>query len=108
MDFGIEGGLSSKNQDVDNYFETIDDLLEENAFQIKKQRSSNNYISFIYMHNVSFVASSCINNFRAIFVRKDFIPNCLLCAWETAQKDLDNQSVLLAIKEHTAHSFPSL
>ena len=52
MDFGIEGGLSSKNQDVDNYFETIDDLLEENAFQIKKQSSSNNYISFIYMHNV--------------------------------------------------------
>ena len=60
------------------------------------------------MDKVSVIASTCINNFGAIFVRKDFIQTCLLCAWETAGKNLDNKSVLLAIKEHTGNLFPSV
>ena len=32
-----------------------------------------------------------INNLRGFFVRKDFLQTCLACAWETAEKDLDNK-----------------
>ena len=36
MDFGVEGGFSADNQDEENNFEIVVDLLEESDFQIEK------------------------------------------------------------------------
>ena len=38
MDFGVEGGFSADNQDEENNFEIVADLLEESDFQIEKVR----------------------------------------------------------------------
>ena len=45
MDFGMEGGFSADNQDEENNFEIIADLLEENDFQIEK---ADDLILFMY------------------------------------------------------------
>ena len=42
MDFGVEGGFSAHNQDEENNFEIVADLLEENDFQIEKEDDLNN------------------------------------------------------------------
>ena len=106
MDFGVEGDFSADNQDEENNFETVADLLEESDFQIEKEDDLNNDVSFIYIRKILFVASRGKNNFRVVFVRKDFLQTCLSCTWETAEKDLNNNSVLVAINEHTVDLFP--
>ena len=73
MDFGVEGGFRADNQDEENNFEIVADLLKERGFQIEKEDDLNNDVSFFYVHKILFVASRCINNFRVIFVRKDFL-----------------------------------
>ena len=75
----MEGGLSADNQDEEGNFEIAADLLEESDFQIEKEDDLNNDISFIYVHKISFIASGCKNNFRVVFVRKDFLQTCLAC-----------------------------
>ena len=80
MDFGVEGGFSADNQDEENNFEIVADLLEESDFQIEKEDDLNNDVSFIYVHKILFIASRCKNNFRVVFVRKDFLQTCLACA----------------------------
>ena len=47
MDFGVEGGFSADNQDEENNFEIVADLLEERDFQIEKEDGLNNDVSFI-------------------------------------------------------------
>ena len=47
MDFGVEGGFSADNQDEENNFEIVADLLEESDFQIEKEDDLNNDVSFI-------------------------------------------------------------
>ena len=42
MDFGVEGGFSADNQDEENNFEIVADLLEESDFQIEKEDDLNN------------------------------------------------------------------
>ena len=56
MDFGVDGGFSADNQDVENDFEIFADLLEEIGFQIKKEDNLNNDVSFIYVHKTLFIA----------------------------------------------------
>ena len=80
MDFGVEGGFSADNQDEENNFEIVADLLEESDFQIEKEDDLNNDVSFIYVHKILFIASRCKINFRVVFVRKDFLQTCLECA----------------------------
>ena len=80
MNFGVEGGFSVDNQDEENNFEIVADLLEESDFQIEKEDDLNNDVSFIYVHKILFIASRCKNNFRVVFVRKDFLQICLACA----------------------------
>ena len=108
MDFGVEGGFRADNQDEENNFEIVADLLKESGFQIEKEDDLNNDVSFIYVHKILFVASRCINNFRVVFVRKDFLQTYIVCAWETAEKDLDNSSVFVAINTHTVDLFPAV
>ena len=36
MDFGVESGFSTDNQDEENNFENVADLLEETDFQIEE------------------------------------------------------------------------
>ena len=60
MDFGVDGGFSADNQDVENDFEIFADLLEEIGFQIKKEDNLNNDVSFIYVHKTLFIAKRCI------------------------------------------------
>ena len=73
----MEGGFSADNQDEENNFEIVADLLEESDFQIEKEDDLNNDVSFIYVHKILFIASRCKNNFRVVFVRKDFLQTCL-------------------------------
>ena len=80
MDFGVESGFSADNQDEENNFEIVADLLEESDFQIEKEDDLNNDVSFSYVHKILFIVSRCKNNFRVIFVRKDFLQTCLACA----------------------------
>ena len=82
----MEGGFSADKQDVENDFDIVADLLEESGFQIEKDDDLNNDASFIYVHKILFIPSSCINNFRDVFVRKNFPLTCLACAWETAER----------------------
>ena len=72
--------LCAGNQDEENNFEIVVDLHEESDFQIGKENDLNNDVSFIYVHKILFIASRCKNNFRAVFVRKDFLQICLACA----------------------------
>ena len=44
------------NQDVENNFETVADLLEESGFQIEKEDHINNDVIFIYVHKIFFVS----------------------------------------------------
>ena len=60
MDFGVDGGFSADNQDVENDFEIFADLLEEIGFQIKKEDNLNNDVSFIYVHKTLLIAKRCI------------------------------------------------
>ena len=108
MDFGLEVGVSADNQDKENEFQIVANLLEESGFQIEKENDLNNDASFIYVHKILFIASRCINNFRVVFVRKDFLQTCLACAQKTAEKDLDDSSVLVTINEHTVDLFPAV
>ena len=80
MDFGDEDGFSADNQDEENNFEIVADLLEESDFQIGKEDDLNNDVSFIYVHRISFIVSRCKNNFRVVFAREDFLQTCLVCA----------------------------
>ena len=80
MDFGVEGGFSADNQDEENNFEIVADLLEESDFQIEKEYGLNNDVNFIYLHKILFIASRSTNNFRVVFIRKDFLQICLVCA----------------------------
>ena len=80
MDFCVEGGFSADNQDEENNFEIVADLLEESDFQINKEDDLNSDVSFIYVHKILFIASRCKNNFRIVFVRKDLLQTCLACA----------------------------
>ena len=57
MDFGVEGGFSADNQDEENNFEIVADLLEESDCQIKKEVNLNNDVSFIYEHKILFIAT---------------------------------------------------
>ena len=98
-DFAVEGDVSADNQDVENGFEIVANLLEESGFQIEKDDDLNNDVSFIYVRKILFIASGCINNFQVIFVRIDFLETCL--TWETEEKDLHNNSVLALVNEHT-------
>ena len=61
------------NQDVENDFETVADLLEESGIQIEKEDHINNDVIFIYVHKIFFVFRRCINNFQDVFVRKNFL-----------------------------------
>ena len=61
------------NQDVENDFETVADLLEESDFQIEKEDHINNDVIFIYVHKIFFVFRRCIKNFQDVFVRKNFL-----------------------------------
>ena len=60
MDFGVDGGFSADNQDVENDFEIFADLLKEIGFQIKKEDNLNNDVSFIYVHKTLLIAKRCI------------------------------------------------
>ena len=60
MGFGVDGGFSADNYDVENEFEIVADLLEESDFQIEKENDLNN-VSFIYVHKILFIASRCMN-----------------------------------------------
>ena len=79
MDFGVEGDFSADNQDEENNFEIVVDLLKESDFQIQKEDDLNNDVSFIHVHKILFIASRCKNNFRPVFVTKDFLQTCLEC-----------------------------
>ena len=57
MDLGVEDGFSADNQDEENNFEILDDLLEESDFQIAKEDDLYNDISFIYVHKILFIAT---------------------------------------------------
>ena len=70
MDFGVEGGFSADSQDEENNFEIVADLLEESDFQIEIEDDLNNDVTFIYVHKLLFIASSCKNNFRIVFIKK--------------------------------------
>ena len=60
MDFGVDGVCIGDNQDVENDFAIVSDLLEESGFQIGKEDDLNNDVSFIYVHKKLFIASRCI------------------------------------------------
>ena len=80
MDFNVKGGVSADNQDVEKDFEIVADLFQESGFQIEKENNLNNDVSFIYVQKRLFLASSCINTYRVVFVRKYFLQTCLASA----------------------------
>ena len=53
------------------------DQLEVSHFEIKKENDLHNDVSFIYVHKILSVASRCKNNFRVVFIWKDFLQTCL-------------------------------
>ena len=99
--------FGANNQDGNNNIEIVAHLLGESGFQVKKEHNLNNDVSVIYVHKILLVVSSCIITFWVVFVRKDFIQVFLSCAWEAAGKDLDKNSVLIAINAHMVDLFPS-
>ena len=43
LPIGVEGGFSADNQDEENNFEIVADLLEESDFQIEKEDNLNKF-----------------------------------------------------------------
>ena len=66
------------NQDVENNFETVADLLEESGFQIEKEYHINNDVIFIYVPKIFFVSRRY--NFEMFLSGKTFFR----CVSETA------------------------
>ena len=50
MDFRVQGGFGADNQDEEDNFEIVADLLKESDFQIEKEDDLNNDLSFTYVH----------------------------------------------------------